>query len=360
MISKIHISPPEMIVQREIGKSADTPVFKKNQVVSAKVVNLLSHGKALLSIEGQKLIAKTGLLLNKGEELQLKVVQQKDMVLLKLVEPMQPGVTKQLSPLIRFLLENNALSDLARTKLPDLKNILHKTALKSGKRDDSFLPRLIENNGMMWEKKLNSLLKMDGKENYKSILDQFLKQGVKQDLKGALLNQISMEISGKMSGSDSQQKIVTSFLETLENFQLLNTQTSESGRYLLPFPVFAGSGFNFGQLFIDTGDKKVDRNHDNPKVIRISFLLNMTNMGPVRADFSILKKEITGRFLLGNDDVRDYVKSMIPELETRFKLIKYKVGNIDCQTAAREEIQPNVLMESLFKNEDDSVLNIVI
>ena len=360
MISKIHISPPEMMIQKEIGKLAGTPVFKKNQVVSAKVVSLLSHGKALLSIEGQKLIAKTGLLLNQGEELQLKVVQQKDMVLLKLVEPMQPAGTKQLFSLIRFLSENNALSDIARTKLPDLKNILHETALKSGKRDESFLPRLVENNGMMWEKKLDSLLKMAGKENYKSILDQFLKQGVKHDLKGAILNQLSVNMSGNMSGSDSQQKIVTGFLETLENFQLLNTQTSESGRYLLPFPVFAGSGFSFGQLFIDTGDKKEDRNHDNQKVIRVSFLLNMTNMGPVRADFSILKKGITGRFLLENDDVRDYVKSMVPELETRFKRIKYKVGTIDCLTAAKEEVQPNVLMESLFKNEDDSVFNIVI
>ena len=355
MISKIH-SPPEMMIQKESGKFSGTPAFKKNQVVSAKVVSLLSQGKALLLIDGQKVIAKTDLLLNQGEELQLKVVQQKDMVLLKLLGPTQPSGTKQLAHLIRFLSENNTLQDIARVNIPDFKNILHGIALKSGRRDDSFLPRLTENNGMMWEKKLGSLLKMAGKENFKSILDQFLKQGVKQDLKGLLLNQLSM----KMPASEAQQKIIASFLEILENFQLLNTQTSESGRYLIPFPVFTGSDFSFGQLFIDTGDKKEDRNRDSHKIIRISFLLNMTNLGSVRADFSILEKGITGKFLLENDHVRDYVKSMIPELETRFNLIEYKVGHIDCQTAAKEDIQPNVLMESLFKNEDNSVLNIMI
>jgi hypothetical protein len=356
MISKIHISTPEIMIQKQAGKFADPPVFKENQVVSAKVMSLLSPGKALLLIDGQKVIAKTGLLLNQGEELQLKVVQQKDMVLLKLLEPMQSAGTKQLFPLIRFLSENNALPDIARTKIPDLKNILQETALKSGTRDDSFLLRLIENNGMMWEKKIASLVKVHGQETFKSSLDQFLNQSLKQDLKGVLLNQLFM----KMPGSEAQQKMVTGVLDTLENFQLLNTQTSESGRYLLPFPIFAGSDFSFGQLFIDTGDKKEDKNRDSHKMVRISFLLNMTNLGPVRADFSILEKGITGRFLLENDDVRDYVQSMILELESRLKLMEYKVGNIDCKTAAKEEIQPNVLMESLFDNEDDSVLNIVI
>jgi len=348
MISKIHISPPEMMIQKEVG----APAFQKNQLVSAKVLHLLPQGKVQLLIDGQPVVAKTGLLLNPGEELQLKVVQQKDSVLLKLLEPLQSVGTKQLVSLVRFLSKNNVLPDIARTNIPDLTNILQETALKSSKRDDSFLPRLIENNGLLWEKKMGSLLKVQGQDTVRSSLDQLLKQ----DLKGALLNQLAMATSK----GEVLQKAVTGFLDTLENFQLLNTQTSESGRYLMPFPIFVGSNLSFGQLLIDTGDKKEDKNRDSHKVIRVSFLLNMTNMGAVRADFSILKKAITGRFLLENDDICDYVKSMIPELKIRFEQIEYAVGNIDCFTAAKEEIQPNVLMESLFKNENDSVFNIVI
>jgi len=113
-------------------------------------------------------------------------------------------------------------------------------------------------------------------------------------------------------------------------------------------------------LLIDTGGNKEDKDSDNPKLIRVSFLLNLTNLGAVRADFSILKKAITGRFLLENDEICEYLKSLIPELKLRFEQIEYTMGNIDCFIAEKAEIHPNVLMESLFESGDDSVLNIVI
>ncbi len=382
MISKIHISPPEMVIQKEAGKAIGKSVFKKGQVVTATVLNLLSSGKARLLINGQTIIAKTGLLLSPGEELQLKVVHQKDSVELKLQESPQPVGTKQLVSLIRFLSKNN-MPDIAGIKNPVVKDILLETALKSGKRDDSFLPRLIENNGLMWEKKMGSLVKTQGQDT----LNLNLIQLQKQDLKGALLNELGLAspkgdalappkgdalVSPKgdalapplgdalASPQGGALEKTVAFLETLESFQLLNTQTSESGRYLLPFPVFVGSHLSFGQLLIDTGEKKQDKNKDGHRVIRVSFLLNMTQLGAVRADFSILKKAITGRFLLENEGVCTYLKALIPELQTRFEQLEYDIGNIDCLTAAKAEIHPNVLMESLFETGDDSVLNIVL
>jgi len=352
MISKIHISPPEMMIQQEPGKTTVKSSFKNDQVVKATVLQFLSNGKVKLLIDGQPITAKTGLLLKPGEELELKVVQQKDSVLLKLLEPSSPGGSKQLVSLIRFLSKNNKLLDIARTNIPGVKNILQETALKSGSRDDSFLPRLIENNGMMWEKKMGSLLKIQGRD----IVNLNLAQLQKQDLKGVLLNQLAVATQG----GDALEKTVTAHLDVLENFQLLNAQTSESGRYLIPFPVFTGSDLSFGQLLIDTGGKKEDEKEDSHKVIRVSFLLNMTNIGAVRADFSILKKAITGRFLLENDVICEYMKSLIPELKTRFEQIEYSIGSIDCLTAAKTQIDPDILMRSLFENSDDSVLNIVI
>jgi hypothetical protein len=339
-----------MVIQKESGKAIGKSVFKKGQVVTATVLHLLSSGKARLLINGQTIIAKTGLLLSPGEELQLKVVQQKDSVQLKLLESPQPVGTKQLVSLIRFLSKNN-MPDIAGIKNPVVKDILRETALKSGKRDDFFLPRLIENNGLMWEKKMGSLVKTQGQDT----LNLNLIQLQKQDLKGALLNEL-----GLASPKGGALEKTVAFLETLESFQLLNTQTSESGRYLLPFPVFVGSDLSFGQLLIDTGDKKQDKNKDGHRVVRVSFLLNMTQLGAVRADFSILKKAVTGRFLLENDGVCTYMKTLIPELQTRFEQLEYDIGNIDCLTAVKSEIHPNVLMESLFETGDDSVLNIVI
>jgi hypothetical protein len=352
MISKIPISPPEMVIQKEPGKAAGKSLFKEGQVVTAKVLHLLSSGKAQLLIDGQTIVAKTGLLLNPGEELSLKVVQQKDSVQLKLQEPLQPTGTKELVSLIRFLSKNTALSDIAGIKNPVVKDILQETALKSGKRDNSFLPRLIENNGLMWEKKMGALVKTQGQDT----LNLNLAQLQKQDLKGALLNELALAAPrGETLG-----KPITALLDTLESFQLLNTQTAESGRYFLPFPVFADSALSFGQLLVDMGEKKQDKNKDGHRVIRVSFLLDMTQLGAVRADFSILKKAITGRFLLENDEVCEYMKTLVPELKTKFEQLEYDIGSIDCLTAVKAEIHPNVLIESLFETKDDSLVNIVV
>ena len=86
----------------------------------------------------------------------------------------------------------------------------------------------------------------------------------------------------------------------------------------------------------------------------------MTKLGPLRADFSILKKEITGRFLLQDDDTCEYVKSMIHELKTRLAKVEYHAFNIECKTAKKEEIQPGVFIETLVNASDDRVLNIVV
>ncbi len=351
MISKIPLSSPEMRLQKERGKSIELPVFKENQMVTAKVLGPLSQGKVALRINGEKVAVNTGLSLTPGQELVLKVVHQKEGVLLKLVDALPPLGTKY-QALTYLLSTPRALADIARTKIPGVNNILQDLALKSGRRDDSLLPRLIENNGMMWEKKLASLLRLQGQDQVRAGLDQFLKQ----DLKGALLTLLSLA----RSGGGSLQKTHTAVLDTLENFQLLNTQTSESGRYLLPFPVFEGSQLSFGQLLLDLGGKNQERNPDSPKVIWVSFLLNLTQLGSVRADFSILKKAITGRFLLERDDIRDHVRALIPELRVRFEQIQYQVGVIECATAGPEQIHPNVLVESLLQKEDDSVVNIVV
>ncbi len=116
----------------------------------------------------------------------------------------------------------------------------------------------------------------------------------------------------------------------------------------------------FGQLFIDTGGKNRNEENSADKLLRISFLLDMSLLGPLRADFSILKKGIFGRFLLNDEETCQYIRSMIPELKERLNKIDYKVYEIDCCTGDKAGIQPDDFIETLLKSESDRVLNIVI
>lgn len=353
MITGIHISSSEMIINKDDGKKSTLPKFKNNQIINAKVLQLLPQGKALLLVNGQKVVAKTALLLKIGEEVQLKVLAQKPDIILKLMGPVQKITPQQISSLVSFFSKNETIPDIIGTKMTSVKEMLYALALKSDKPDETFLPKLIEKSGLIWEKKVaNILLGNKAPSDIKSGLDILLKQ----DIKGNILKALLMADPQKIE----DLKVAASFSKTIENFQLLNHQSAESGRFLLPFPVFNEGAFSFGQLLIDTGGKTNSNNKDENKVIQVSFLLNMTLLGPLRADFSILKKEITGRFLLNDDETCKYVKSKICELTTRLANIEYHVRKIDCHTAKKEDIQHSSFIETLIRDRDDSMLNIVI
>jgi len=96
------------------------------------------------------------------------------------------------------------------------------------------------------------------------------------------------------------------------------------------------------------------------KMVRVSLLLDMSRLGPVRADVSILDKAVTGRFLLENEDTRAFVASMVPVLKKQMADIDFQLLQMDCQVAAPADIAPNCLMETLFTGNDDQVLHIVI
>jgi hypothetical protein len=353
MITGIHLSSSEMILTRDEGKKNTFPPFVKHQKVRATVLKMLPQGKAQLLINGQKVVAKTSMLLKPGEEIQLKVLVQKDAVVLKLIAPVQKMTSQQISSLVRLFSKNDPLSDMTGIKLSTVKALLYDMALKSDEPEEKFLSKLIDKSGLLWEKKVaQTLLDKTSASDMKVRLDSLYKQ----DMKGQLLKELLMADSGKFEAVKS----AVAFSETLENFQLLNHHSSDTGRWLLPFPIFNASVFRFGQLFIDTGGKTKKQNRPADNLIRISFLLDMTQLGPLRGDFSILKNEITGRFLFKDEAACAYVQSMIPDLETRLATVDYQVCRIECAMAKAEDIQHTCFIEALVTGHDNSVLNVVV
>jgi len=288
-----------------------------------------------------------------GEEVQLKVQEQKDTIILKLMDPVQKVTTRQISSLINLFSRNGSASDITGSKSVNVKTLLYEMALKSDKADEHFLPKLIEKNGIIWEKKVSQVLL--GKAN-STDMKVDLNNLLEQDVKGSILKEMIHTDARKTAVFEK----LSSFSKLVENFQLVNQGSSESGKFILPFPIFSESAFSYGQLFIDTGGKTKKDEDASDKVMQISFLLNMTHLGPLRADFSILKKEITGRFLLKDKDTCEYVKSMIPELKAGLAIIEYHVRQIECGIAEKEDIHQGSFVETLMKVHDDQVLNIVI
>lgn len=160
-------------------------------------------------------------------------------------------------------------------------------------------------------------------------------------------------------GTDTRGRL-KEFVSTIESFQTLNTQTSESGRYLIPFPIFSASTFSFGQLFFELGKGKDDsREAPAKRLIKVSLLLTMTRLGDLRVDFSMLKSDISGRFLVADSDTAGFIRPLLPELVQRLNQQRFNVLHLDCQTAAPAVFSHTAFVETLTAGNSQG-LNVVI
>lgn len=352
MITGIRISPSDLIVQKDGKTPFDISRLKTGQIFSAKVLRNLPGGKALMQIAGQSVPVRTELILTPGEQIRLAVTRKEDEVILKLV-PHESKIPHGRPPsLVRLFSNTQTPVALSKSPAQPLSSLLEGLSLNSAKPDYDLVPRLIEKGGLLFE---NTLAKLAEKpiagQQLKSVLNQLLQQ----DLKGSLLSQLAS--SGKES--DIQTR-VTAILDRLENFQHLNIQTSDTGRLLLPIPVLSDAAFWFGQLLIDTGQAGNQNDKDKDRILTVSFLLEMSNLGPVRADFSILKKSITGTFMLQDNDTCEFVKSMLPTLAKQLSEVGFLVRHIECIKAEADQFEPNVLVESILVDQGNKMLNIVV
>ena len=369
--------------------------IKPGQTVGAKVLDVTSQNRVQLIVGGQKLTVSTQLPLVRGVDIPMKVLRSQDGIVLKPVpapvstDPAGPGINSTRGPVVntgRLMSSASAalpdsnplpgpeksfqpsafqsfplakifqgLSALSHTREPVLNDILMGLSLKSDIRDDQFLPKILENMGLSFEKKLATGL---ADVSDKKTVAHVIKQLVDQDLKAASLSLSTTENNpGKVS-------VLKHIADALDNLAQLNVKSGDSGqnqdgaRFLLPFPVWREDGFDFGQFMVDMG--KAGTANTEKKMLSISFLLNMTALGPLRADFSLLDKTISGRFLLENQATCDYLTPKISDLRQRLSGIGYQAGSIDCQVARPEQIAPASLMLSMKASDDIQGLNIVV
>jgi len=378
----------------EQSELSNTMNLKPGRIVNAKVLDVTSQNRIQLLVDGQKLTVSTQLPLVRGMDIPMKVVRSPDGIVLKPIPTSSaPVSTDTAGPAVNTgrpessvptalpnsnslsgtekSLQTNAfqsfslskifqgLNALSQTREPLLNDILMGLSLKSDVRDDQFLPQIIKNMGLSFEKKLAAGLEdASGQKLDKKTIAHIIKQLAGQDLKAAALSLAGME------SDPSKTSVLKHISDALDNFAQLNVKSGDSGqsqdgaRFLLPFPVWREDGFDFGQLMVDTGNTGTANREK--KMLSISFLLNMTALGPLRADFSILDKTIVGRFLLENQATCDYLTPKISDLRQRLSGIGYQAGNIDCRVARPEQIAPASLMRSMKAPDDMQGLNIVV
>ncbi len=357
----IEISSAEIRLRQKDGSAVKLPGVKEGDFIRTKVLDLLPDGRVRLRVGGRNVIAKAAFPMVKGDHLILELVRQGNPLVFKPTAQsaltVMPGQRGDLSSLAAsFSKATFYLESLAAIKDPGVKTILETLALKSGKRDEGLLARLIENLGLTLEKKLAAMTVSKGRSPGGNRFSEAPAHILKTDLKAAVLHLLSRD------SDNNGANLLKNASTAIESFQQLNSQTADGNRFLLPFPILAPGFLEFGQLFINTGENSGKGNQKKDRVIDVSFLMNMTALGKLRADFAFYKKNVTGGFLLETQSICDYMSTLMPELKLRLASIGFNAGHIGCQVAPASSFSLGGLVKAMAGSEpDDSrTLDLVI
>ena len=213
--------------------------------------------------------------------------------------------------------------------------------------DPALLKNIIRGSGLLWEQKLTNALLSGG-----DISPESLRRLVDGDLKAVALELMMLT----NEGSEETPQHLRSFVNTLDQLQLLNRfALDESGKVLLPLPLVWDNLLKFGQLLIDLGEKRSGKEADDERVIRVSMLLEMSNLGDIRADFSMLKRCISGTFGVGSDALKKFVDDHIPELVEGLRRIEFSVQKIDCRVLRPETLAGMSLADQMMPSAEGTL-----
>jgi hypothetical protein len=350
-----------------VDPSAEHPkllaALRLNAEVTATVVQTLSARQVQLTIAGQRVVADTYLPLQPGSRLLLKVVQTDPAPVLKILEAAGPPTSGGMRTLS---LAGDPFACLAQLlaptgRLPDqpagqgaglarLTDLMASLALKSTAADPTLLERLMVNGGILWEGKLAAAM-----ARTRAPAPERIRQMAAQDLKAAAL-QLLPEIAG-----DGQARArVEAFLEGLETLHLLNRHTADAaGRFILPLPVLWDEGLQFGQLLLDLNREASGGGAAAQKVTRVSLLLTLSGLGPLRGDFGIWQKTVTGTFGVADAESAGIICDHLPRLTQALHRSGFSVGRIDCRVLGRATLAGTSLAEEAL-SAGQSGLNLVV
>lgn len=327
---------------------AGLPLLVKDEIVSGTVLKSLASQKALLVIRGKPLVAQTPFPLNPGSRLALKVLQTDPLPVFKLQggqagPPANINAAAVLSFLSKDLweglLSKTELPNVPRRMLEQMKGLIKDISREGFKKPSAdLLQKVIQKSGLAWEAKLGRLAAGRGEAFDLLAAD---------DLKG-LGSQILTR-----AGSDP---LLERLLGGLESMQLLNRLGfMQEGKLLFPIPMqFPDGYFSMGQLLLQIPSEDPDKDsrpgRERP-FSRICFLLNLSEIGPLRVDLMVRDKIVSGRFFVTSNEARSRVEADLPLLKERLSSIGFQAGNFRCRLKGPETFREPLIKEMLPEEE---------
>lgn len=341
------------------ANSENHPKLIKNEIVEGKVIKSLSLNTAMLLIKGKKVLAKTHIPLREGSILSLKVEETSPIPSLKPISTKSTGASPvNLSIILAAIKENfweSIIKDINRAGLSEKDGSLIKKLMDDLssrlflKSTPESLKILIDKSGLCWEAKLRNAL------IHKSISPENMKEMIEGDLKGLASKYLAFQ--------EEEGGSLKKFVSALQNIQILNHLGLEQDRKIyIPVPVqFPDGFFTIGQLLIrlpqEEDGEAADRKKDKD-IFRITFLLELSRLGPIRADLAVRGKEIEGKFLMAKEETRSLIENNLPQFTGELENKGFYIRRLTCYLLDPETVKQPLVTEIIGK--EGSTMDLVV
>ncbi|MBW1795373.1 MAG: flagellar hook-length control protein FliK [Deltaproteobacteria bacterium] len=364
-------NPTRLILQ---GKSRQGKIlpFTKGEVVQGRVIRRIPPDHVLLLFGEKQVTARTSVPLRAGQTAFFEVEEVSPQCVLKLVEARigdlhgvegllarsalcespYKSLIKILAPLMRSG-EESAVS-----KVPNMLvrwwGLLSRISFppEQAVHDGQFLKSFIDGSGMIWEHKLRSLLLsgFPSRDNLEVLIGN--------DLKGLALKSLADGVANKSVSAEA----ISRFIDSLEQFQLLNVSRLEGqGKLFFTIPVQFHDQFGFGKLLIDLAEKGEDESADREggRVLRVSLLLQMSCLGPVRADVSVFQKAIRVGFWVCEEEIQSLFNNYAGLLKRQLERHGFHLEEATCRLQEANVLTQTSLVEDLLDSEEHQI-NLIV
>jgi hypothetical protein len=114
-------------------------------------------------------------------------------------------------------------------------------------------------------------------------------------------------------------------------------------------------------LLIDLGAERGSTGAENHEdgIFKLSLLLEMSHLGPVRADASVVEKAVRVSFLVCDEDSQALVNHYTPWLQAQLERHGFSLQQVACRLEERDILACTSLLDAVIDSEEHTISLIV-
>jgi hypothetical protein len=170
---------------------------------------------------------------------------------------------------------------------------------------------------------------------------------------------LKMLLTEFMHAGSGKNTILQKLKLVVENIQFVNQEAfEEGGKMYIPLPMqLPGGLFSVAELLLQLPPWEAEQPEGGKAgntALRAALLLDMSRLGPVRAEFTLMGKALEGMFLVASQATREFLEASLPLLTEALIEKGFSVQQVGCFVREPEIVMQSLLPEVVLK-EDNSI-----